>query len=228
MRKICLHSQVHQSNQWSFKLSKEKYHLATLKSCTQRQPSHICSTVHCYQSLLKNQTQYRARGRRQPRHHSREFSLNNSDSTIAIFCIAWWWMATVESNKFHSWYEWVWHKSSMGQVGNRAAAAQADSWNHVPWGAIFVWRTSPYFHKRQLLPGVATELGNRRQDEEEGSLKMPAMEQLAPSSKAGMIGTQWKGHWILCYQIHTTIKITTVLRSPATGHRVHWFEQHLE
>lgn len=115
----------------------------------------------------------------------------------------------------------------LGQAGNHAAPAQADRCNHVPCVAILVWRTSPYFHKRQLHPGVATELGNRRQDEEEGSLKMPAMEQLAHGSKAGMIGAQWKGLWILCCQIPTTIEVTTVLSSPATSHRVHGFEQHL-
>lgn len=93
-------------------------------------------------------------------------------------------MPTVASNKFHSSMnefdiKAVW-TLQLGQVGNHVAAAdQADRWNHVLCVAILVWRTSPYFHKRQLLPGVATELGNRKQDEEEGSLKMSAMEQLA-------------------------------------------------
>lgn len=49
----------------------------------------------------------------------------------------------------------------------------------------------PASHKDSCFSvGVATELGNRRQEEEEGGLKMPATEQLAHCSKADTIGTQ--------------------------------------
>lgn len=116
MRKICLHSQVHQSNQWNFKLSKDRnitwwpWNPAP-KGSLSSSAAQCTSTSHS--SKTRHSTEQMAEGNQDITH---KFPLNNSDSTIAIFCIACWWMPTVASNKSHSWYEWVWHKSSMSST----------------------------------------------------------------------------------------------------------------
>lgn len=211
---------------------RQKYHLMTLKSGTQRQPFHICSTCTStsHSSQTRHSTEQVAEGNQGITHINFPWIIHILPlpySALPADGCAQWQTTNFSPHMSEFDIKAVW-ALQVGQVGNCAAAtAQAYRGNHVPSVAILVWRTPPCFHKRQLLPGVATELGNTRQDEEEGSLKMPAVEQLAHGIKAGTTGTQWKGHWTLCCQIHTTIKVTTVLSSPATSHRVHWFEQHL-
>lgn len=53
-----------------------------------------------------------------------------SDCTIAILCIARQWMAAVANNKFHSWYEWVWHRSSMSSIAwaRRKSCCRRPGW----------------------------------------------------------------------------------------------------
>lgn len=52
------------------------------------------------------------------------------DCTIAILCIARQRMAAVANNKFHSWYEWVWHRSSMSSIAwaRRKSCCRRPGW----------------------------------------------------------------------------------------------------